>query len=51
MTMWFIYMSQNLTLSINNDPVLFSQAIKKDNYVKWLDVMKEELKSINDNEA
>ena len=38
-------------LSIDNDPVSFSQAIKEDNSFKWLDVMKEELKSMNDNEV
>ena len=38
-------------LSINNDPVSFSQAIKEDNSAKWLDAMKEELKSMNDNEV
>ena len=30
--------------SINNDPVLFSQAIKEDNFAKWLDAMKERVK-------
>ncbi|TYK26671.1 Retrovirus-related Pol polyprotein from transposon TNT 1-94 [Cucumis melo var. makuwa] len=38
-------------LSIDNDPVLFSQATKGDNSTKWLDAMKEELKSMNDNEV
>ncbi|KAA0042410.1 retrotransposon protein, putative, Ty1-copia subclass [Cucumis melo var. makuwa] len=38
-------------LSINNDPVSFSHAIKGDNSAKWLDAMKEELKSMNDNEV
>ncbi|KAA0039623.1 Retrovirus-related Pol polyprotein from transposon TNT 1-94 [Cucumis melo var. makuwa] len=38
-------------LSIDNDPVSFSQAIKGDNSTKWLDAMKEELKSMNDNEV
>ena len=37
-------------LSFNNDPVLSSQAIKEDNSAKRLDAMKEELKSMNDNE-
>ncbi|KAA0046843.1 Retrovirus-related Pol polyprotein from transposon TNT 1-94 [Cucumis melo var. makuwa] len=38
-------------LSIDNDPVSFSQVIKEDNSTKWLDAMKEELKSMNDNEV
>ncbi|KAA0048413.1 retrotransposon protein, putative, Ty1-copia subclass [Cucumis melo var. makuwa] len=38
-------------LSIDNDPISFSRAIKEDNSTKWLDAMKEELKSMNDNEA
>ncbi|KAA0055982.1 Retrovirus-related Pol polyprotein from transposon TNT 1-94 [Cucumis melo var. makuwa] len=38
-------------LSIDNDPISFSQAIKGDNSTKWLDAMKEELKSMNDNEV
>ena len=38
-------------LSINNDLVLFLQTIKEDNSAKWLNVMKEELKSINNNEV
>ncbi|KAA0031640.1 Retrovirus-related Pol polyprotein from transposon TNT 1-94 [Cucumis melo var. makuwa] len=38
-------------LSIDNDPVSFSQVIKRDNSTKWLDAMKEELKSMNDNEV
>ncbi|TYK14839.1 reverse transcriptase [Cucumis melo var. makuwa] len=38
-------------LSIDNDPVSFSQAIKGDNSTKWLDAMKEELKSMNDNKV
>ncbi|TYK25798.1 UBN2_2 domain-containing protein [Cucumis melo var. makuwa] len=38
-------------LSIDNDPVSFSQAIKGDNSTKRLHAMKEELKSMNDNEV
>ena len=38
-------------LSIDNDPVSFSQTIKGDNFTKWLDAMKKELKSMNDNEV
>ena len=30
-------------LSIDNDPVSFSDAINNDNFDKWLDVMKDEL--------
>lgn len=37
-------------LGIDNEPVSFSQATKSDNFIKWLNVMKKELKSINYNE-
>ena len=33
-------------LGIDNDPVSFSEAINGDNYDKWLDSMKDELKSM-----
>ncbi|KAL0539841.1 hypothetical protein IC582_024062 [Cucumis melo] len=49
---YLVYLHESeFDLSINNDPVLFSQAIKEDNSTKWLDAMKEELKSMNDNEV
>ena len=37
-------------LGINNDPVSFSQAIINDNSDKWIDTMKDELKSMEHNE-
>ncbi|KAA0048520.1 Retrovirus-related Pol polyprotein from transposon TNT 1-94 [Cucumis melo var. makuwa] len=49
---YVIYLHESeFDLSIDNDPVSFSQAIKGDNSAKWLDAMKEELKSMNDNEV
>ena len=36
-------------LSIDNDPVLFSEAMNDDNSDKWLDAMKDELKSMAQN--
>jgi len=36
-------------LSIDNDPVSFSEAMNSDNSDKWLDVMKDELKSMAQN--
>ncbi|KAL4016719.1 hypothetical protein IC575_024376 [Cucumis melo] len=49
---YLVYLHESeFDLSINNDPVSFSQAIKEDNSTKWLDAMKEELKSMNDNEV
>jgi len=36
-------------LSIDNDPVSFSKAINSDNSNKWLDAMKDELKSMAHN--
>ena len=46
MIMWFIYKSQKI---IDNDPVSFSDAINVDNSDKWLDAMKDELKSMAQN--
>ena len=34
---------------IDDDPILFSQAISYDNFDKWVKFMKEELKSIEHN--
>ncbi|KAL0534433.1 hypothetical protein IC582_028724 [Cucumis melo] len=49
---YLVYLHESeFDLSIDNDPVSFSQAIKGDNSTKWLDAMKKELKSINDNEV
>jgi len=36
-------------LSIDNEPVSFSEAINDDNSDKWLDAMKDELKSMTQN--
>jgi len=36
-------------LSIDEDPISFRQAIESDNSEKWLNVMKEELESMDDN--
>jgi len=38
-------------LGIDNDPVSFSEAINGDNYDKWLDAMKDELKSMTHNDV
>ena len=38
-------------LSINNDPFSFSEAINGDNSNKWLDAMKDELKSMAHNDV
>ena len=43
--MVYLQESEN-DLSIDNDPVSFSDAINDDNSDKWLDVMKDELKSM-----
>ncbi|KAA0051690.1 uncharacterized protein E6C27_scaffold60G00710 [Cucumis melo var. makuwa] len=49
---YVVYLHESeFDLSIDNDPILFSQAIKEDNSAQWLDAMKEELKSMNDNEV
>ena len=38
-------------LGIDEDPVSFSQAMESVNSAKWLDAMKEELKSMDQNEV
>jgi len=38
-------------LSIDNDPVSFSKAINGDNSDKWLDVMKDKIKSMAHNDV
>jgi len=38
-------------LSIDNDPISFSEAINGDNSDKWLDAMKDELKSMTHNDV
>jgi len=45
----YIQESKN-DLSIDNDPVSFSKAINCDNSDKWLDAMKDELKSMSQND-
>jgi len=35
----------------DEDPVSFSQTMKNSNSIKWLDAMKEELKSMDHNEV
>jgi len=51
MIKWYIYKSPNFNLGIDEDPVSFSQAIESANSTKWADVMKDELKSIEQNEV
>ena len=43
--MVYLQESEN-DLDIDYDPVSFSEAINDDNFDKWLDVMKDELKSM-----
>jgi len=38
-------------LSIDNDPISFSEAINSNNSDKWLDAMKDELKSMAHNDV
>jgi len=38
-------------LTINEDPVSFRQAMKSNNFEKWFDAMKKELKSMDDNKV
>jgi len=42
--MVYLQESEN-DLSIDNDPVSFTEAINDDNFDKWLDAMKDELES------
>ncbi|XP_057969384.1 uncharacterized protein LOC131158531 [Malania oleifera] len=49
---YVVYLQESdFDLRIENDPVLFSHAISCDNSDKWMDVMKEELKSMEQNEV
>ena len=47
-----VYLQESdFDLGIDEDPVSFSQAMKSNNSIKWLDAMKEELKSMDHNEV
>ena len=47
-----VYLQESeFDLGIDKDPVSFSQAIKSANSSKWLDAMKDELKSMDHNEV
>ena len=47
-----VYLQESeFDLGIDNDLVFFSQAINNDNSDKWIDSMKDELKSIEHNEV
>jgi len=47
---YMVYLQESKTdLSIDNDPVSFSEAMNDDNSDKWLDAMKDELKSMAQN--
>ena len=48
--MIYLQESEN-DLSIDNDPVSFSEVINGDNSDKWLDAMKDELKSMTHNDV
>ncbi|RYE20332.1 MAG: transposase, partial [Sphingobacteriaceae bacterium] len=49
---YVVYLQESeYDLGIDNDPVSFSQAIESENSIKWLDAMKEELKSMDHNEV
>ena len=47
---YVVYLQESkFDLGIDEDLVSFSQAIKRVNFIKWLDTMKEELKSKDHN--
>ena len=47
-----VYLQESkFDLGIDNDPVSFSQAISNDNSDKWIDAIKDELKSMEHNEV
>ena len=49
---YVVYLQESeFDLGINEDPVSFSQAMKSGNSEKWLDAMKNELKSMDQNEV
>ena len=48
---YVVYLQESkFDLGIDNDPVSFSQAISNDNSNKWINAMKDELKSVKHNE-
>ena len=50
--MTVVYLQESeFDLGIDNDPVSFSHAIESNSSIKWLDAMKEELKSMDHNEV
>ena len=51
MIMWFTYKNKIFDIGINKDLVSFSQAIESDESDKWIDAMKDELKSMKDNKV
>ena len=49
---YVVYLQESeFDLGIDNDPVLFSQAISNDNSDKWINAIKDELKSMEHNEV
>ena len=47
---YVVYLQESeFDLGIDNDPVSFKQAMECDDSTKWLDAMKEELKSMDQN--
>ena len=48
--MVYLHKSES-NLGIENDPMTFSQAMNDVNYDKWLEAMKDELKSMVQNEV
>ena len=47
-----VYLQESeLDLGIGDDPVSFSQAMESNDSAKWLDAMKEELKSMDHNKV
>ena len=47
---YLVYLQESKSdLSIDNDPVSFSQAMESENSVEWFDAMKDELKSMETN--
>ena len=49
---YVVYLQESeLDIGIDNDPVSFSQAIECNDSIKWVNAMKDELKSMDQNQV
>lgn len=49
---YFVYLQKHdFDIGIRNDPIIFFQAIKSNNYIQWINTIKEELESTSKNDV